>query len=98
MIKNWIRLPKLSLIVLNQYYLGPQRVRNLDPLDQFTVLDKLAFSETLKCTKMASKLPNFIWTRSTLGPIFSVPKVKIQGEIQPLRLGNFGFTVESPCF
>jgi hypothetical protein len=70
----------------------------MDPLDQFTALDKLAFSETLKCTKNGFKTPNFIWTRSTLGPIFSVPKVKIQGKIQPLRLGNFGFTVESPCF
>ena len=51
MIKNWIRLLKLSLILLNQNNLGPQRVRNWDPLDQFTALDKMAFSETLKCTK-----------------------------------------------
>ena len=58
MIKNCIRLLKLSLIVLNQSHLATE-VRNLamDPLDQFTALDKLAFSETLKCTKeMASKL------------------------------------------
>ena len=55
MIKNWIRLLKLSLIVLNQNHLGPQRVRNWDPLDQFTALDKMAFSETLKCTKNGFK-------------------------------------------
>jgi hypothetical protein len=55
MIKNWIRLLKLSLIVLNKSLFGPQRVRNLDPLDQFTALDKLAFSETLQCTKNCLK-------------------------------------------
>ena len=51
MIKNWIRLLKLSLIVLNQNNLGPQRVMNLDPLDQFTALDKLAFFRHLKMYK-----------------------------------------------
>ena len=53
--KNWISLLKLSFIVPNQSHLSPQRVRNLDPLDQFTALDKLAFSETLKCTKNCFK-------------------------------------------
>ena len=55
MIKNWIRLLKLSLIKPNQSHLSPHRVRNMDPLDQFTALDKLAFSETLKCTKNCFK-------------------------------------------
>ena len=51
MIKNWIRLLKLSLIVPNQSHLGPQRVMNLDPLDQFTALDKLEFFRHLEMYK-----------------------------------------------